>query len=290
MAHGRPTVERRQLGLVLRRLRDERRVTQQQAADAIGRTPGRISHIEAGRGSLSPEELSTLLGLYEVADSERETLLMLGAVSRKRRRVGRAYADQLPESYRRLADFQADATSISFYENGLIPGLIQSTSYLEAVIRGGEGIWWERSSAETQRRISFRLEQQRRVLQALPRKQLHFVFTEDALHNVFGSPMVMQGQMIHLIQLMENNEGLILQIVPTGSLDNPALSGGFLLLDFEAAPSIGFASVLAGPAIYFDQTEDVEPMKRVFHRVTELALSPADSKSLLVKILEEGPR
>ena len=52
------------LGTRLREAREERRLTQEQAAEAIGSPPTAVADIEAGRRSLSTLELSTLAKLY----------------------------------------------------------------------------------------------------------------------------------------------------------------------------------------------------------------------------------
>ena len=38
----------------------------------------------------------------------------------------------------------------------------------------------------------------------------------------------------------------------------------------------------------FDQAEDTDPMRRILHRVQKLALSPEDTRTLLIGLLKEG--
>lgn len=286
MARAKQTVERRQLGLMLRRFRREAGISQSQAARALQRDQTRVSSAEVGKGALGPDELTTLLDLYGVTGDDRETVLSLGAQARRRQR-GPTYTDSLPGVFHRLADLQADAETIRFYEVGIIPGLIQSPEYVRALMEAAVGVWWESDDGEIEGRVNFRLEQQRRVLEAATPKELRFVITEDALHHPVGGRSVMRGQILHVLKLIEQQEKMTAQILPTGTPDNPALGGGFLLLDFETAPRCGVAEVVYGPCTYHDQVEDTSALARAFTRLEELALSPDDSSARLLSAYKE---
>ncbi|MEU4764033.1 helix-turn-helix transcriptional regulator [Actinosynnema sp. NPDC023794] len=285
MGQARQTIERLQLGLALTRLRDRAKRSQGEAATAIGRTAGRLSQVENGRGGLGPEELAKLLDFYGVQGPERDTVLALGAAAR-RRASRRGYIDNLPEAFQRMAELQSAAHVISWYECGIVPGLVQSPDYIRAIMRLSNSIYWDSSEEETVERILFREEHQRRVLEVGSPKQIEIVFTEDSLDHVIGDAAVMRGQLLHLLQLMERQVDI--RVVPNGTANNPALGGGLVVLDFPQATPVGFASVLHGPYTYYDQTEDVEPMQRIFSRVRELALSSEDTRTVLIDRLKES--
>lgn len=285
MSYGRQTVERRQLGLMLKKLREQKGVSQYEAAAAISRKQTRISRAENGVGSLDLNELDKLLAYYGVEERERETALALGTEARKRQR-GRTYTDQLPRSFERLADLQADASAIGFYDTGIVPGLAQSTDYARAVITAGNGVWWEPNEGEVESRVAFRLEQQRRVLEADKPKHVSFVLTETALDQVVGSVSVLRGQILHLLQLSERPH-VTVQVLPHGVPNNPLLSCGLITLDFAgAAPRIAFVPVLFGPSTYHDQEVDTAPMFRAYERVQGLALDPESSRTQLIDKLK----
>src|SRR5687767_11658327 len=95
VGQARQTVERLQLGLTLQRLRLAANKSQQEAADVIGRSAGRLSQVENGKGALGPEELTRLLDFYGVTPEVRASVLALGKASRRRQpRLG--YLDTLP--------------------------------------------------------------------------------------------------------------------------------------------------------------------------------------------------
>jgi hypothetical protein len=287
MGLARQTIERLQLGLALTRLRNQAKKSQGEAGAAIGRTPGRISQVENGKGGLGVDELTKLLDFYGARGRERETILALGAVAR-RRAPRRGYVDNLPEPFQRLAELQVAAAQIRWYECGVIPGLVQSKDYVRAIMALSNSIYWSDSETETAERIAFRLDHQRRVLETGTPKRIDIVFTENSLDNVVGDASVMRGQVLHLLQLLEAYPSLDIGVVPVGTANNPALGGGLVVLDFPQATPVGFATSLHGPATYYDQPEDVEPMQRIFARVRELALSRADTRALLIERIKEG--
>ncbi|MCA1227843.1 DUF5753 domain-containing protein [Saccharopolyspora sp. 6M] len=216
---------------------------------------------------------------------ERAVALTLGLQARKRTR-GPTCPDDLPRSFERLADLQADAGAIGFYDTGIVPGLAQSADYPRAVFTACDGIWWPSSAAEVQRRLAFRLEQQRRVLEAPESKDIALVLTETALDQVVGSPEVLRGQLEHLLDLGERSD-VTLQLVERNAPSNPLLGGGLITLDFGGtAPRIAF-NASHGPATYHDREEDTVPMFRAMERVRGLALSSEESADRLAAKLKE---
>ncbi|HEV7647833.1 MAG TPA: helix-turn-helix transcriptional regulator [Actinophytocola sp.] len=275
------TFERRQLGLALRRLRNEAGKSQQAAADHVGKARSRVAELEDGRTTLTADELGTLLSFYGVSVSERRTVLELGVLAKTRQKK-RAHTDLLPGSFQRFADLEENATEINCYEFGIIPGLLQSLGYVRATIDDGDGIWWEPSVAEIQERISFRLDRQAKTLDS--DKKLRFVITEDAVRGAVGSPEVMHEQRRHILKLLESNQNLTVQVLRTETYRNPARGAGLTVLLFgERGAPVGFSTVVVGSSTYFDQEADTTALLRGFHRVQELALSPKDS----VRFIEE---
>jgi transcriptional regulator with XRE-family HTH domain len=289
MGRARQTFERRQLGLTLRRLRERAEHTQQAAADAIGRVRSRIVELEEGKGTLDQTDLKALLNFYEVQPDTLKTVLALGVKARRRQR-NRPYTDVLPDSHLRFADLEASATEIRGFESGLIPGLLQSLDYMRAIIREGDGIWWEPSEDDFAERISFRADRQDRTWNGGSPRSFHFVIGEEALHANVAGPEVMREQLLHILQLIEERDDVTIQVLAQNTPANPARGGGFSLFDFaDGAQPVGVTSAVFGSDQYFDDPEDTERLRRAFNRLSsELALSPSASEALLRRL--EGCR
>ncbi|HEX3781263.1 MAG TPA: DUF5753 domain-containing protein, partial [Pseudonocardiaceae bacterium] len=231
-------------------------------------------------------ELEALLDLYHVSGSERRTMLAMGIAARKRQPRGpsaSAYTDTLPGSFQRLADMEQDASTIYLYQPGVIPGHLQSSRYMRALMRAGEGIWWQEFGTEPDDRVAFRQARQSRILDADPPKSLQFVLTHDALIDDGLHTDVMREQLDHLLALTKKYPNIEVRVLRVGALDNPAPNGGITVLDFaNGAPPVGFAHVVYGPSTYFgNNEEDTGALLRAFKRIQGLALTPAQSLKLI---------
>lgn len=281
VGQARQTVERLQLGLTLQRLRLAAGKSQQEAADLIGRSAGRLSQVENGKGALGTAELTQLLDFYGVTTEQRESVLALGKASRRRQpRLG--YLDTLPDAYVRFMDLLAAARHIGWYECGVIPGLVQSPGYVEGIIRASSSV---RTEGETAELITFRRDLQKQVLSAEKAERIDIVFTEDSLLHVVGDQSVMREQVLHLLQLMEQHPALTVRIIGVGTHNNPGLGGGMVTLDFDTSQPITFTSSLSGPPIYYDEPSRTERMRKLFERIADLAWSPRDTRTALAEFL-----
>jgi len=284
VSKARQTFERRQLGLMLRRLREAAGESQQSAADLIGKARSQLVELENGRGTIASDALAKLLDSYGVSADERQTVVDLGVMARARLKR-RSYTDLLPGSFQRLADLEASATEISSYEYGIIPGLLQSLAYVRAMIDDANGVLWEPSNAELEERIAFRLDRQAKTVNPAESKTLRIVITEDALTRPVGSRDVMREQRLHILNLLERNKNLTVQVLRSDTYGNPARGGGFTVLGFgDKGPPIALTTAVFGPSTYFDQVSDSEALLRAFKRLQDLALDPEGSVRLIDQI------
>lgn len=288
----RQTLERRQLGLSLKRYRSLRGISQAEVGAVIGRSDSRISKVEDGVATLGTDELIRVMDLLGVPEVERATVLELGARARKRLRRSAAdpqpYTDTLPGSFQRLADMEADAVAICSYEPSVVPGLLQAPGYTRAVMASCDGVLWESSEIEIENRCAFRRERQLRALAADKPRKLEFVFTEDAFDRHGRDPGVVREQSEHLLHLIHRHPGLTIQVLRPGDGRNPVPSGGVTVLDFDgSAPRVAFASTVYGPSTYFDGETDTTALLRVFRKVQELARDHTESTEFIQRRLRE---
>jgi len=70
-----PTVRRRELGALLRKLRTEKGLTVEQAAEQLMFSMSKLSRMETGHGVATPRDIRDVCSLYEVTDeAERERM------------------------------------------------------------------------------------------------------------------------------------------------------------------------------------------------------------------------
>ncbi len=287
MGQARQTFERRQLGLALRRFREDARKSQGVAAEAIGKVRSVIVALEDGSATASAEELEVLLTLYDVTGKDRGTTLTLGEVARKRQKR-RTHIDALPDAYQRFADLESNATEINCYETGIIPGQLQSEDYARAIVAEGEGIWWERDDQEGEDRLNFRLERLAKLFRPKQSKILRFVITEDALHAKVDKWETMRDQLEHILMLIGRHKDLTVRVLPNDVYGNPLRGRCLLVFGFgQRGAPIGFSETAAGPSTYYDTEADTSDMLRAFYRVWELSLSKVKSHLLIERIHRE---
>ncbi|MGH3178103.1 MAG: helix-turn-helix domain-containing protein, partial [Streptosporangiaceae bacterium] len=73
-----PTVRRRELGALLRKLRTEKGLTVEQAAEQLLFSMSKLSRMETGHGAATARDIRDLCDLYDVTDeAERQRLMTL---------------------------------------------------------------------------------------------------------------------------------------------------------------------------------------------------------------------
>src|ERR1700760_4305729 len=132
-----PTVLRILHGTQLRRLRESRGISAQEAARAIRGSESKISRIELGRNAIREIDVLDLLTYYGVGAVEREQLLSL-AEQANRPGWWHRYNDILPDWFQTYVGMEEAATSIRVYEAQFIPGLLQTEEYATEVISLGD--------------------------------------------------------------------------------------------------------------------------------------------------------
>src|ERR1700721_1902952 len=153
---GGATVLRLLLGNQLRRLREGRGISAQEAARAIRGSESKISRIELGRNAIREIDVLDLLTFYGVGAVEREQLLNL-AEQANRPGWWHRFNDILPDWFQFYVGLEEAATSIRVYEPQFIPGLLQTPRYTAAVLT-----MCDIPLGEAERHVILRKERQRR--------------------------------------------------------------------------------------------------------------------------------
>lgn len=113
---GGPTALRIMLGAQLRRLREGKRITLEDAGYAIRASGSKMSRLETGRVGFKSRDIADLLTLYSVTDAqEREALLEL---ARQASAMGwwHNYADVMPAWFEPYVGLEEAASSIRCFE------------------------------------------------------------------------------------------------------------------------------------------------------------------------------
>jgi transcriptional regulator with XRE-family HTH domain len=286
MAHSRPTIERRQLGAELRRLRVAAGRSQKEAAEVIECDTSLVSRIERGLRSLKVLELNALLDFYGAPPKKRTEISKIGQVARQRQRR-RMYSDIFPGSFRRVSDHEQEAREIYYWEPEVIPGLLQTETYARTLITIARTAVMDDPGDDVEHRVQFRLERQEILTRKSP-PLMWFVIGEPALRRPLGRREVLREQLEHLSSVTDNHQNIVIQVAPLSIVDHPLLGGSIGIFRFDGrVPNIAHQATFIGGGLYMDDEEDVAACSQAFDRLRAVALGPEESKDFIAKCMKE---
>lgn len=279
-AGGGPTVLRILLGAQLRRLREAKGITREQAGYAIRASDSKISRLELGRVSFRERDVADLLTLYGVHDpGEREKAL---ALARRASTNGwwHNYNDVLPRWFENYIGLEEAASRIRAYEVQFVPGLLQTEGYARAVTLLGHGTAAEE---EIERRVEMRMKRQE-LLHSDHAPHLWAVVDEAVVRRPLGGAEVMREQLRHLIEMCAL-PNVTLQVVPFERGGHAAAGGPFSILRFAEPdlPDIVYLEQLTS-ALYLDKREDIERYLAVMEQLCVEAEPVAATPRILRQI------
>jgi transcriptional regulator with XRE-family HTH domain len=282
-ANSGPTALRIALGAQLRRLREARGITTEEAAEAIRATHSKISRLERGRSGAKQRDVADLLSLYGVTEeTPREQMLML---ARQAAAPGwwQQYSDVLPRWLELYVGLEEAASVIRTYEVQFVHGLMQTEDYARAVILIANA---DAATEEIDRRVSARMRRQKLLTQP-GAPELWAVLDEAALHRPPDGPKVMRAQLEHLLQLTDL-PNVTLQVAPFRAGPHAAAGGPFTILRFPEPdlPDLVYLEQL-NSALYLDQPGDVTGYMTVMNQLCVQAETPAASKAMLTALLKQ---
>jgi transcriptional regulator with XRE-family HTH domain len=270
-----PTVRRRELGALLRKLRTEKGLTVEQAAEQLMFSMSKLSRMETGHGVATPRDIRDVCSLYEVTDeAARERMLKLAAEGKQ---AGWWQSYDLP--YSTYVGLEAEATAISDFQSSVVPGLLQTADYARA---GHQGAMPRLSPEEIERRIEAKLTRQALLAKDDP-PAFSAVLDEAVLHRMVGGPAVISAQLERLIEAAKRPR-VTIQVIPFTLGAHPGVESNFNILEMPSpTPGVVFVEGLVG-SIYLERPEELTRYRQIFERLQTIALSPKDTIALIAEI------
>ncbi len=273
---GSPTVRRRELGALLRTLRADRGLSAEEVTERLLFSPTKLSRIETGHSGASQRDVRDLCELYGVTEpAERARLMNLAREGKQR-----GWWQDFDLPYATFVGLEAEAASISVYQSGAVPGLLQTEDYARAMLQAQVPPF---APQELRQRIDARLTRQA-LLTGRDRPEYHAIVDEAVLHRQVGGPAVMRAQLQRISQSAQL-PGVTLQVIPSEAAAHPAMESIFTILEFPTplVSDIVYVEGLVGN-IYLERPAELERYRLVFSHLRTIALTPADSNELIVKI------
>ncbi len=273
------TVAKRRLSRILADLRVESGYTANHVCDILNWGRGKVGRFEANQWK-RPEmsDIRDLLRIYGVVGDRRMEVEDL-AIRARARPWWRDYGDVFDNEF---PGFEADAAEIRVFMPLVVPGLLQTPAYTDALLRvGPRPLAWRRRALEA------RLRRQ----QVLDREDgtapgLIAVITEASLMYRWSTRVERCEQVAHLAE-MSCRANVELRIQRFADGPPPGMLSMINIFDFPGGePSAVF--VEAELTIQeVASKEQVKTYSQAFDRARDAALEPADTTTYLEQLIEK---
>ncbi|RCV48003.1 helix-turn-helix domain-containing protein [Marinitenerispora sediminis] len=276
-----PSVRRRRLAAELRRLREQAGYTAEQASLKLGWSKGRLNRWEANQWTRPDiSALRDLLNLYKVSGQHQEALLDLARSSRQKG-WWTEYRDVFGEGA--FVGLEAEASTIRSYQPVVIPGLLQTAAYAQALMVGARMY----DATEVERRVQARLARQAVLRQREDAPQFWAIIEEAVLYRMIGDSGVMAEQLKALVDANEQ-PNVNIQIILNSFGAHAGLGGQFVILDFpnEQDSSVVYLDTPT-ERLLLEKREQIARYNLLFQHVSGAAISPSESTLFMRDRIEQ---
>jgi transcriptional regulator with XRE-family HTH domain len=279
-----PTVRRRRLGQELRRLREVKGMTAEEVADRLLVSQSKISRLENGRRSISQRDVRDLCGVYDVEDHRIVESLMQMAKESRQQGWWHAFGD-IPYSV--YIGLETDAASLRVYEPQVVPGLLQTQAYAEAVCEGASP---EASHTDIEKRVQVRMRRQERINDLRHPLRLWAVLDEAALRRAVGGTQTMVEQLERLNEISQLPH-VTVQVMPFSMGAHPGVNGQYAILEFPDA-SDSSVVYLEGVTsdLYLEKAHDVQSYSVMYEHLRAEALNPDQTREFIENVAKAYAR
>ncbi|MEV0906073.1 helix-turn-helix domain-containing protein [Streptomyces hokutonensis] len=277
-----PTTRRRQLGADLRRLREAKALTLEEAGARVGISKATLSRYETKEGTVKWPAVDALCREYGASDAERLALVEL-AKGAKIQGWWRSLADPIPESMNLMLTLEDEVVREDHYACMYVPGLLQTRAYAEAVHRASEVQCPER---EVQHMVDIRMKRQELLDRDEP-PRIWCVIDEAALRRQVGGREVMREQLRHLLALAERPH-VTIQVLPFSKGAHAAAVGSFAILRGPTPDlDVVYVDLLSG-GLFMEKPQELGRYRLAFEYLSAQALDLESSTDIVQRISKES--
>lgn len=244
-------------------------LTQAQLADRVRLQVETIASIEQGRRALLPDLARQLDELLETKGALETAVENMPEV------------DLIPAWVEQYLDLEREALALSWYDNQVVPGLLQTEAYAQAVFRNRVPVF---SKDKIAIQTTARLERQE-VLQRPQPPTISFVIWEPVLMLQLLDDEGHAEQLRHL-RSCAALPGICLQVLPLDRRTHAGLNGPFTVLETPDYQHVAYSETQRGSLLVSDPDE-VSILAQKYAMLRAQAFSPEDTVGLLDRLLGE---
>ncbi len=276
-----PTMRAQWLGQGLRRLREARGITAEEAGRYLQRDASTVTRFEIGIYPARTPDVAALLDLYGVHNTAQRQFLT--KLSRDIVEPGwwDQYLADVDSSLIDMAWLEARALRIDTYHQVVIPGLLQTQDYARATIRAAD---WHESDDHVERWVRLRIDRQS-ALTRKPPLRFTVILDEACLRREVGGAEIMQGQLRSLLEFA-NESTVDIRVLPFSQGAHASPTSSFYICEMaDPFPQIGYVDTLAG-ALYVE-ADTAERFRSVFDNLLSVTLDANSSRAFIEARLKE---
>lgn len=268
------TPKNQALGKALRQAREENGLTLRALGKRLERDPGVLSRWETGDRTPRPEQVAQVLTSLGINGERYEEVVALARGADDPNWVATTLPAQR-QQLEALIDLERRATKIVEVSPLMIPGLLQTSDYTAAVMRGG-GV----PESELAARTSLRISRRESVIGPRPADLVAFI-GEAALCQVIGDRSILCSQLRFLDQVA-SKPNIELRIVPLASGWHPGLEGPFLLIRTDLDEVVQLENRKSG--LFLHEQPDVKIYREAVGMVERVSRSAHESRAAIADL------
>jgi transcriptional regulator with XRE-family HTH domain len=246
------------VGAALAQMRRARGLTGAALAGLVGMSQPKISRIERGKGAVDPADVAVLARALGASEDEATILVERAERSHDQMTDWRPTSISLAARQATVSDWEHAAEVIRVFEPAIVPGLLQTSGYAEAILNGIQRLIVSDPEPEPVVLAAVAERIRRQQLLANADKSFRFVIAESALRYEICAPAEMLVQVSRLREYAAR-PNVELGIIPDGIRLELAPIHGFTMLD----DSMLIVDVF-NTGILTRGRKDVESYRRVF--------------------------
>lgn len=257
------------VGAQLAMFREFAGLTQRELAERVCVHEETIASVEQGRRPLKPDLAKAL---DRVLDTKRALETAVANMPE---------IDLIPAWAEQYMDIEAEAIALSWFENQVLPGLLQTESYARAVFRSKVPVL---SEDEINAQVAARLARQEIHHRKVP-PNTSFIISEAIVRDRLGGDEV-YAETLHHLRTRADLPGITVQVMPLGRQTHAGLDGPFILLETPDHQHLAYTETQRGSQLITDPNE-VSILAQKYAMLRTQALNPEETKGLLDRLLGE---
>lgn len=280
-----PVIQSAILRTELVRLRKVNGITQEQVAGNLEWSASKLIRVEGGHSSITKVDLDALLDQYGVTSADERERLQ--ALNRGAKETGwwEVYRNDTAPAYLNYVGYEAGAAFIRQFPGTVVPGLLQTAEYAEALTAISV------DPVRVASVVKLRVQRQTELAQRGAPPRQYFVLDEAVIRRHVGvakDPAIMPSQLLHIVSRARDDVRVTVRVIPFSKGEHAGLPGPFTLLEFDGGlPDLLYLDTGREAINMVSRDDKVSEYADIFERLLETALPAEESLEFIRAAAED---